>query len=93
MLYKIEYAREFEKLIEKLAKHKTLLHEFLFDILSPTEYKSLAVRWQIVKLLKQGVTHREIAKQLRVSVATVNRGSRELANKKGGFYRVLEYPK
>lgn len=90
MLYKTEYAQEFEELVKKLAKDKNLLHEFLFDILSPTEYKELAMRWQIVKLLKKGLTHREIADELHVSVATVTRGSRELANKNGGFEQVFE---
>ncbi|MFA5990833.1 MAG: Trp family transcriptional regulator [Candidatus Doudnabacteria bacterium] len=89
MQYKTEYAQEFEKILTKLTKQPALLHEFLFDILSPAEYKDLAVRWQIIKLLKAGVTHREIAKKLKVSVATVTRGSRELANKKGGFQSVL----
>lgn len=90
MQYKTEYAQEFEDLINKLAKDKRLLHEFLFDIFSPTEYKELAVRWQIVKMLRDNVPHREIARLLKVSVATVTRGSRELANKKGGFQKVLE---
>lgn len=85
MQYKTEYAQEFEKLLAKLANQPVLLHEFLFDILSPAEYKDLAVRWQIIKLLKAGITHRKIAKKLKVSVATITRGSRELSNKKGGF--------
>jgi Trp operon repressor len=89
MQYKTEYAQEFEQLIHKLAKSKTLLHEFLFDILSPTEYKDLSIRWQIVKQLNEGTPHREIAKNLKVSVTTVTRGSRELANLKGGFQQVL----
>ena len=90
MEYKTEYAQELEGLLSKIGSNKNLLHEFLFDLLSPTEYKDLAVRWQIVKMLKAKVSHREIAKKLKVSVATVTRGSRELANKKGGFKQVLD---
>ena len=90
MQYKMEYAREFEKLIKNLAADKHLLHEFLFDILSPTEYKDLAVRWQIIKLLNTGLSHREVAERLKVGIGTVTRGSRELANKKGGFKTALE---
>jgi len=90
MQYKTEYAQELEKLLIKIARHPALFHEFLFDILSPAEYKELSVRWQIVKMLKDGTTHRGIAKKLKVSVATVTRGSRELANKKGGFKVVFD---
>jgi Trp operon repressor len=90
MQYKHEYGVELEKLIGQIGKDKALMREFLFDILSPAEYRELAVRWQIIKMLQNEVPHREIAKQLKVSVATVNRGARELANKKGGFRLVLE---
>lgn len=91
MQYKHEYGVELEKLIEKIGqgKDKKLMREFLFDLLSPAEYRELAVRWQIVKMLEQKVPHREIAKKLKVSVATINRGSMELANKKGGFKAAL----
>jgi Trp operon repressor len=40
-------------------------------------------------MLENKVPHREIAKKLKVSVATINRGSMELANKKGGFKAAL----
>ena len=90
MKYIHEYGVELENLLKKAAKDKTLLHEFLFDILSPAEYKDLAVRWQIVKQLQKRVPHRDIAKNLKVSVSTVTRGSREMMNKNGGFVKVLK---
>ncbi len=92
MQYKHEYGIEMEELIRKVAadKNKQLMREFLFDLLSHAEYRDLAVRWQIVKLLDADVPHRDIAKRLKVSVATVSRGVRELANKKGGFKIALE---
>ncbi len=88
MQYKHEYGVELEELMGKIGKNKRLMREFLFDILSPAEYRELAVRWQIIKQLKNNVHHRDIAQKLKVSVATVTRGSRELMNKKGGFNRV-----
>jgi len=87
MQYKHEYGVEVEDLIRKVAKNdeRQFLREFLFDLLSPAEYREVAVRWQIIKMLKNGENHREIAKKLKVSVATTMRGSKELSNKKGGF--------
>lgn len=90
MKYTHKYGVELENLIAKAAKNKALLHEFLFDLLSPAEYKDLAVRWQIVKQLHKDVTQRDITKKLHVSISTVTRGSRELMNKKGGFNKILE---
>lgn len=92
MQYKHEYGVELEQLISKIGqgKDKNLMREFLFDILSPAEYRELAVRWQIVKKLEDKMPHRDIAQKLKVSVATVNRGARELANKKGGFRLALD---
>jgi Trp operon repressor len=77
-------------MLKKAAKDKALLHEFLFDILSPAEYKDLAVRWQIAKQLHKDVPQRDIAKNLKVSISTVTRGSREMMNKNGGFMKVLK---
>lgn len=74
-----------ESVFGKIGKNRILMREFLYDILSPAEYKELAIRWQIIKMLKSDVPHRDIAQNLKVSVATVTRGSRELMNKKGGF--------
>ncbi len=90
MQYKHEYGVELEKLIGQIGENTKLMREFLFDILSPAEYRELAVRWQIVKMLETKVPHREIAKKLKVGVATINRGARELQNKKGGFRLVLD---
>ena len=85
MRYEHKFGQALETVFSKIAKSPSLLHAFLYDILSPIEYKELAVRWQIVKQLSKGVVQRDIAKNLRVSVATVTRGSRVLMNKKGGF--------
>ena len=89
MQYLHQYGNELEDLLAKCSRDKKLLHEFLFDILSPKEYKDLAVRWQIVKKLAKGEPQRKIVKSLKVSMATVTRGSRELMNKKGGFKTAL----
>jgi TrpR family transcriptional regulator, trp operon repressor len=89
MKYHDNYGKELESLLRKAAKSPELLHEFLYDLLSKTEYQDLGVRWQIVKMLEQGAPQRNIAKHLGVSIATVTRGSKEMLNKRGGFRRLL----
>ena len=89
-----KYTKELISLLAEIgASDKKLLQEFLIDLLTPAEYKEIALRWQIVKLLHQGIAHRAIAKQLGVGIATVSRGSRELLDPKGGFNRVLTMKK
>ncbi len=64
-------------------KTKQEVSKILDGLLTPKEREEIAMRLEIVKLLKKGVPHHEIASQLGVGVATVTRGSKEIA--KGNF--------
>jgi len=68
------------ELIEAFLKNKTSseMSDFLKGILTPRELEELTTRLQIVKMIKKGLPHQEIARRLKVGVATVTRGSREL---------------
>ncbi|MFA6427726.1 MAG: Trp family transcriptional regulator [Candidatus Magasanikbacteria bacterium] len=70
-------------------KDISLMENFLNDLLTPAEIKDIVMRLQIVKLLHQGVTQREVAKKLGVSISKVERGARELLDKKGGFAKIF----
>ncbi|OGG44535.1 hypothetical protein A2841_01110 [Candidatus Kaiserbacteria bacterium RIFCSPHIGHO2_01_FULL_48_10] len=59
------------------------MREFLLGILTPQELEEIVRRLQIIRLLKKGIPHQQIAKRLNVGVATVTRGSKEI--KKGRF--------
>ncbi len=68
------------QLVEHLcaAQNCAQMTQALEALLTPSELLSIATRLEIARLLKAGVTQREIAKQLGVGIATVTRGSREL---------------
>ncbi len=66
-----------------MMKDKDELRDFLFGILSSKEIDEIPNRLQIIKMLKRGVPHQKIAKRLKVGVATVTRGSKEI--QKGRF--------
>lgn len=85
-----EYKKELVEIFSKIFGDKKLMTEFLTDILTPTEFEALALRWQIVKKLNKGETHRSIAEDLGLGISTVTRGSRELRNKNGGFHLMLK---
>ena len=76
------------ELVEAFLKNKSNeeMLDFLKGILTPREIEKLSTRLQIVKLLKKGLPHQEIARRLKVGVATVTRGSREL--RMGRFKKV-----
>lgn len=64
--------------------------QLLQDLLTPQEIESLAERWQLVQLLATGMSQREIAEKLNVSISKVTRGSRVLQYGSGGFKVFLE---
>ena len=86
----LEYKKELVETFAKIFGDKKLMTEFLTDILTPTEFEALALRWQIVKKLNKGETHRSVAEDLGLGISTVTRGSRELRNKNGGFHLMLK---
>lgn len=69
------------------------MDEFMEDLLTPAESEDIVTRWQIVKQLSKGTPQREISTKLGVSIAKITRGSRELRNKKGGFWKMLKTQK
>lgn len=76
------------ELVDAFLKNKNSIEmlDFLKGILTPKEFDEIVTRLQIVKLLKSGLPHQEIARRLKVGVATVTRGSREI--KQGRFKKI-----
>ena len=63
-------------------KSKDEMRDFLYAILTPKEINQLSTRLKIVQMLKKGVPQQKISKVLKVGIATVTRGSRELRNQR-----------
>lgn len=81
--------KELLKLLVEI-KNEKLMEDFLSDLLTPAEVQDVVARWQIVKLLNRGLTQREVAKKLRVSISKVERGAREMLDEYGGFKKLLK---
>jgi TrpR-related protein YerC/YecD len=58
---------------------------FLRDLCTPAELQALADRWAVVGLLERGTPYREINRQTGVSVTTIGRVARYLADGNGGY--------
>lgn len=83
----VERKKELAELIAS-AEGAGKVDVLLKALLTPAEHAELAKRWQITKLLIQGVPQREIRDKLSVSIATVTRGSRELKYGNGIFQKM-----
>jgi TrpR family transcriptional regulator, trp operon repressor len=70
----------FKELVDFLlqAKDRRAMGNRLRALLTPSELHDIPNRLKITRLLKQGLTQREIAKQLGVGIATVSRGSKAM---------------
>jgi TrpR family transcriptional regulator, trp operon repressor len=65
-----------------------LMVEFLTELLTPAEARRIAQRWELVKLLEEGVSQREVARRLGISLCNITRGSKEL-KKSGSAFRLI----
>ena len=63
---------------------------FLHDLCTPAELQALVDRWQVVELLEEGLTYRRINGLTGVSVTTIGRVARFLADGFGGYRTVID---
>lgn len=54
------------------------MRDFLAEILTPAEQRDLALRWELMRRLKQGVPQRRIARELGISLCKITRGAKIL---------------
>ena len=75
------------KLVEALLTLRTAdeCRSFLRDLCTPAELQAMADRWAVVEWLQQDVPYREIHRLTGVSVTTIGRVARYLANGNGGY--------
>ncbi len=55
-----------------------LIEDFFLGILTKTELENIDSRWEILKLLDRGVSQRQIASDLHLSLCKITRGARVL---------------
>ena len=64
--------------------------DFFRDLCTPAELQALVDRWTVVGLLRDGLTYRDISARTGVSVTTIGRVARFLAEGFGGYRTVVE---
>lgn len=73
----MKYIQEISKLVKNLHSEAEI-ESFFKELLTESEIETLSKRWQILDLLAQGATQRDIAKDLKVSLCKVTRGAKIL---------------
>ncbi len=71
-----------------------LIEDFLKSLLTVSESAGVANRWALVRLLDEGMSQRNIAKELGLSLCNITRGSKELKKDDSPFAVMIgEYKK
>lgn len=63
---------------------------FLKDLCTPAELQAMADRWAVVECLQQDLPYREIHRLTGVSLTTIGRVARYLADGAGGYALAVE---
>ena len=63
---------------------------FFRDLCTPAELQAMKDRWAVTELLADGLTYRQIRDKTGVSVTTVGRVARCLAEEPGGYSAALK---
>lgn len=85
----VDNNNELFNLLAKINKPEKIC-DFMREMLTKSELETLSKRWQILKMLTEGRTQRDIAKELRVSLCKVTRGSQILKDKKSIVAKCLK---
>ncbi|MDR2734680.1 MAG: trp operon repressor [Spirochaetota bacterium] len=79
---------EFARVLSRLNKKEIEL--FLGQILTQAERERIERRWELIRLLYEGVPQRTIASRLSISLCKVTRGSRELKRPDSVLSKILK---
>jgi Trp operon repressor len=83
------YHRELVNNLTQIQSDKNM-RLFLEALLTPDELDDLGKRLQIFKRLLKGESQREIAKDLKIAIATVERGASELKKRGEKVERIIK---
>lgn len=69
------------------------MESFFKELLTESEIETLSKRWRILRMLNKGITQRDIAKELQVSLCKVTRGAKILKDEKSILAKMIKEKK
>jgi TrpR-related protein YerC/YecD len=84
-----------EELFATVAKLRNAdeVERFLRDLCTRSELDAMAHRWEVAKLLAEGLPYLEVSKRAHASTTTVTRVAQWLRNGEGGYELALKRSK
>ncbi len=84
--------RQQNELVKVFAKidDENTMNKFFNEIFTETERKDLSLRWQLMKMSKDGMPQRAIASKLKISLCKITRGVKILKDKDSVSRRILD---
>ena len=81
----------FARLARTLAdlKQPAAIERFLLEVMTPGEVHDLGLRWELVELLVEGVSQRQIASRLGISLCKITRGAKILKKRNGAVAELV----
>jgi TrpR-related protein YerC/YecD len=81
-----------DELFETIARLRNTdeARRFLRDLCTRSELEAMAHRWEVAKLLDEGLPYLEVAKRAHASTTTVTRVAQWLHNGEGGYRLALK---
>ncbi|HOO70832.1 MAG TPA: Trp family transcriptional regulator [Spirochaetota bacterium] len=67
-----------------------LIEKFLRSILTENEIAEISSRWELVRMLDEGISQRKIAEKLGLSLCKITRGSKELKKNPSAFKQMID---
>jgi TrpR family trp operon transcriptional repressor len=67
-----------------------LIEKFLRSILTENEIGEISSRWELVRMLDEGISQRKISEALGLSLCKITRGSKELKKNPSPFKRMID---
>ena len=86
--------KEMQELFATIAALKTKreAERFLRDLCTLSELEAMSHRWEVARLLEQGLPYLEIAERTGASTTTVTRVAHWLRHGEGGYRLALDRP-
>lgn len=84
-------SRPFDRLAEAIAslRQPAKIASFLQELLTPGELHDLGLRWELVELLAVGMSQRQIAAKLGISLCKITRGAKILKKRNGAVAELV----
>jgi TrpR family trp operon transcriptional repressor len=76
------------KVFSEVHDPKTMARLF-GEIFTPAEIQDVALRWRLMEMLTQGISQRQIASELGISLCKITRGSKVLKRRNSVSKRLL----